>query len=667
MMGAHLTQIARYLQTQSWQIAALVVVIAAATFALRNRSAHLRYLLWLLVLAKSLVPPVLTVPVPVLPEKRLASKAVPAFPTAPPAPSVVAMDEPIREPGAPGPEAVPFSAQPAVVSAKRATRERGAELTIRQWLAVAWLTGVALFIAAVLAKALRTTLWLRRSRKALAVGARECTDRVFSGLGLKKYPKVWLVDGIGQPFVWGLLRGCIYLPTNFTRLCYDEDRTGVIGHELSHVLRFDAGVNLLQVIAQALYWFHPLVWWGNRRIRAEREKCCDEMAIARLNALPKDYSRAIVEALAAEKESANPVPSLAVAGPLRNIEERIKTIMKPGKRFYKRPSLIAAAVIFVLAVVTVPTALVLTGYGQTEHVETEIFRLGILVPGVSEADDGSGLKATPGPEARALRGREQGIKSFLLNSGVPWPDGSNIAYDDKTGTLVVTNTPTNMIIIRELVRFWSAPAYQVEVEARFVRIFPTFRSGGTPEGRLLSLLISSWTGTMCRPELAPAEAPRRDSDQMLGVRTILSQQDFELIWSILAEKDWCDLLFAPRVTTIDGKRAAIDHWGKKRDVGFTLDFTPSFSADGRMISLALRTEVAVAEAGSDGGAEAAAFTPAESVGCAATVHLGHEETAVLAGWMPDKTVDTPANKPNLLIFITARIITSPSRIITPRS
>jgi hypothetical protein len=391
------------------------------------------------------------------------------------------------------------------------------------------------------------------------------------------------------------------------------------------------------------------------------------MAIARLNALPKDYSRAIVETLAAERESANPVPSLAVAGPLRNIEERIKTIMKPGKKFYKRPSLIAAAVTLVLAVVTVPTALLLTGYGQTEQTETEIFRLGIPLPRIGEAEDGSALKATARPEARARGGREQGIKSFLLNSGVPWPEGSNVAYDDKTGTLIVTNTPTNMIIIRELVRLWSAPAHQVEVEARFVRVLPTFRFGGTPEGRLLSLLISSWAGTMCRPELAPAEDPRRDSDQMLGFRTILSQQDFELIWSVLAEKDWCDLLFAPRVTTIDRHRAMIDQERKQRDLGFRLEFTPSFSADGRTISLALTTEVAVAGGDSDGGAKAATPTPGESVACAATVYLGHEETAVLAGWMPDKTVDTPANKPNLLTFITARIITSPSSIITPRS
>jgi len=55
------------------------------------------------------------------------------------------------------------------------------------------------------------------------------------------------------------------------------------------------------------------------------------MAIARLNASPREYSTAIVETLVAKYESTLPVPSLAVAGPVKNIEERIKTIMKPGK------------------------------------------------------------------------------------------------------------------------------------------------------------------------------------------------------------------------------------------------------------------------------------------------------------------------------------------------
>ena len=141
------------------------------------------------------------------------------------------------------------------------------------------------------------------------------------------FPKVWLVEGIGQPFVWGLLRGSIYLPTDFVKVDSAEHQRGVLGHELSHVLRFDAAVNILQIIVQAVFWFHPFVWWANRQIRAEREKCCDETAIARLGAKVKDYSDAIVNILICEQESSRPVPSLAVAGSVKD-KDHVKTRKK---------------------------------------------------------------------------------------------------------------------------------------------------------------------------------------------------------------------------------------------------------------------------------------------------------------------------------------------------
>jgi len=72
-METYLTRITDYLFAQSWQIAVLMVAVAAAAFALRNRSAHIRYLLWLIVLAKCLVPPLYSVPLGVLPaQSRIA-------------------------------------------------------------------------------------------------------------------------------------------------------------------------------------------------------------------------------------------------------------------------------------------------------------------------------------------------------------------------------------------------------------------------------------------------------------------------------------------------------------------------------------------------------------------------------------------------------------------
>ena len=101
-------------------------------------------------------------------------------------------------------------------------------------------------------------------------------------------------------------------------------------------------------------------------IRQEREKCCDEMAVAHLDTPPEHYTGAIVDALAAERRSAHPIPSLAIVGSVRDIEERIKTMLRPGKTFRRRPSLVAATVALLIALVTIPTALVLTARGQAQ-------------------------------------------------------------------------------------------------------------------------------------------------------------------------------------------------------------------------------------------------------------------------------------------------------------
>jgi beta-lactamase regulating signal transducer with metallopeptidase domain len=362
-MENHLTQITNYLLTQSWQIAVLAVVIAAMSLALKNRSAHIRYLLWLIVLAKCLAPPLVTIPLAILPQESLV-EPVPILPAELPAATIERVNTAITEPP------IPISA-PAV-------KEKAVRLTVHQWLGFGWVVGVAVFAVFGVIKALRTNLWLCRQRKPLPAELQTTIEDLFSGFDLKTLPKIWLLEGISQPFVWGLLRGSIYLPANFVKVDNAEYRKGVLGHELSHILRFDAAVNLLQVMAQAIFWFHPFVWWANKKIRGEREKCCDEMAIARLGAKVRDYSSAIVNILISEQESTRPVPSLAVAGPVKNIEERIKTMLRPGKKFYKRPSLVAVTVALLIGLVTIPTALVLTARGQAQPTAQSVDKLAQL-------------------------------------------------------------------------------------------------------------------------------------------------------------------------------------------------------------------------------------------------------------------------------------------------
>ena len=60
------------------------------------------------------------------------------------------------------------------------------------------------------------------------------------------------------------------------------------------IRRHDYLVNMLQGAAEALLFYHPAVWWVSGQIRAERELCCDDMAVA-VSGDPLTYARALVE------------------------------------------------------------------------------------------------------------------------------------------------------------------------------------------------------------------------------------------------------------------------------------------------------------------------------------------------------------------------------------
>ncbi len=350
-MDAYVNSVAIYLFAQSWQIALLAGIVGLISLALRNRSAHIRYLLWLIVLAKCLVPPIYSVPVAVLPERSPIEHSTHAALPLTPIENSVATD----------------AAESVTIEEALDTGQE--QLTLPnaiETIILVWLAGIFLFLLWVGSRAVRYNLWLHRRRMPLPSTLAQEFQELFAGFKFRKSPRIWLAGDIAQPFVWGLFRGSVYLPADFTGLDNPQHHRTVMVHELSHIVRFDAAVNLLQILAQAIFWFHPFVWWSNKKIRQEREKCCDEMVVAQLSTPPEHYTDAIVEALAAERRSAHPIPSLAIVGSVKDIEERIRTMLRPGKKFYKRPSSVAAVVVLLIALLTVPTALVLTARAETK-------------------------------------------------------------------------------------------------------------------------------------------------------------------------------------------------------------------------------------------------------------------------------------------------------------
>ncbi|MBI1176535.1 hypothetical protein GC207_03765 [bacterium] len=330
-----------YLVAQSGHLILIFGIVWVLCRLLRKASAHWRYLLWLLVLAKCFLPPMVSVPLP--------SSYVDALP--------VAVERAMTLSNSNG---AGFATGD---SARSAAAGAGAiwSITSSELVGIIWAVGAGAFLLTVVGRALKIQRDLRRHRTEPDMEL-ECEFvRLAQLSGLKNRPRLCLIVGISQPFVWGLARGCIYLPMHFSSQGTVEQRRLVLAHELAHVVRWDALANALQIVVQAVFWFHPLVWWLNRLLRHEREKCCDEMAIALLKVDSRAYGSAIVERVAAFYERACPSSSLAISGKAKDLEDRLRSLMIPGRSFYRRPSLAAFLAVALLGCLTLPA-----GFGRTQ-------------------------------------------------------------------------------------------------------------------------------------------------------------------------------------------------------------------------------------------------------------------------------------------------------------
>jgi beta-lactamase regulating signal transducer with metallopeptidase domain len=328
------------LWVQSCQVAVLFALVGLACLLLRRASAHWRYLLWLVVLVKCLVPPVMPVALP-----GLTKSMVRIFST---------RNAAVRaaQSATIGKAAV-LASPPAIARQPFWERWNG-----RLWLTLAWTAGGLGYLTVALVKAWRIQVGLKRARTWPDMEL-ECEFLdMAKTVGIQHRPKLCLIRGLGQPFVWGIFRGSIYLPEDFGRQGTSRERMLVMSHELAHVLRWDALVNFTQVLVQAVFVFHPLVWWLNKIIRHEREKCCDEMAVASLRVDGREYGSAIVDRLADYYEPACPASSLAISGHAKDLEDRIKSLVRPGRIFYRRPTVLVMLTAFFIAALVAPAHLV---------------------------------------------------------------------------------------------------------------------------------------------------------------------------------------------------------------------------------------------------------------------------------------------------------------------
>ena len=129
--------------------------------------------------------------------------------------------------------------------------------------------------------------------------------------------------GVMEPGVVGLWRPILLVPSGIEDDLTPHQLVAVLTHELCHIRRRDNVTAAVHMLAEAVFWFHPLVWWIGARLVDERERACDQ-EVLRTCGEPRTYAEGIVNVCKRYVES--PLACVSGVGG-SSVKDRIRDIM----------------------------------------------------------------------------------------------------------------------------------------------------------------------------------------------------------------------------------------------------------------------------------------------------------------------------------------------------
>ena len=268
-----------------WQSTLVAGAIAILALIFRNNSASVRYWLWFAASLKFLLPFSLLAQI----GRLTFVHPVPA--------SSLALLERIE------PATAPFAAMPAPILMTPVPHHI-------PWLAAAvivWGLGTFTVVA----------LWLMQALRLWAVVRRAAPLAFEAPIPVKTTAELL------EPGLIGILRPVILLPETLAAKLSRSEIDAILAHELSHLRRRDNLLAAAHMLVEAIFWFHPLVWFIGARLIEEREQACDE-AVLSGSRKPLDYAQAILKVCRLYVRS--PLPCAAgVSG--ADLDRRITAIM----------------------------------------------------------------------------------------------------------------------------------------------------------------------------------------------------------------------------------------------------------------------------------------------------------------------------------------------------
>jgi len=214
------------------------------------------------------------------------------------------------------------------------------------WLAPFWIAGLWIFYLRQAAAWISIYRLRRRGVCAAPTHWQEAVARLSARLRVTQ-PVVLLESCLADvPIVLGHWRPVILAPVEMLSGLPPGQVEAILLHELEHIRRCDYLVNACQRVVEGIFFYHPAAWWISGVIRAERENCCDDAAVATSG---NAHEYAVALATLEQNRCSGRSPAVAATG--GSLMKRIRRLLYPkGPHGAWTPWLAALVLIFIAAV-----------------------------------------------------------------------------------------------------------------------------------------------------------------------------------------------------------------------------------------------------------------------------------------------------------------------------
>jgi beta-lactamase regulating signal transducer with metallopeptidase domain len=152
------------------------------------------------------------------------------------------------------------------------------------------------------------------------------------------------------PTALGLINPAVVIPDWLMRELSPVELNQILLHELAHLRRWDDWTNLVQQLIKAIFFFHPAVWWIEKKVALEREMACDDAVLAETGS-PRLYAECLARLAEKSFVQRSVVLAQAALGKIRQTTLRVTRILDPQRPSVTSRSLVpAVSLIAVLSV-----------------------------------------------------------------------------------------------------------------------------------------------------------------------------------------------------------------------------------------------------------------------------------------------------------------------------